>query len=45
MNRCGYTRNRAAAGSYSFYCNKKLPFMKSHRDRGMWGRLVVNEAR
>ena len=35
----------ATAGSYSFYCNKKLPFMKSHRDRGMWGRLVVNEAR
>jgi plastocyanin len=31
-------------GSYSFYCNKKLPFMKSHRDRGMEGRLTVTPA-
>jgi len=29
-------------GSYTFYCNKKLPFMKSHRDHGMEGTLVVN---
>jgi len=28
-------------GEYIFYCNKKLPFMKSHRDRGMEGTLVV----
>jgi plastocyanin len=28
-------------GSYIWYCNKKLPFMKSHRDRGMQGTLVV----
>lgn len=28
-------------GSYTWYCNKKLPFMKSHRDRGMYGTLVV----
>jgi plastocyanin len=30
-----------APGSYKFYCNKKLIFMKSHRDRGMEGTLVV----
>lgn len=29
------------AGSYTFFCNKKLPFMKSHRDRGMEGTLQV----
>jgi plastocyanin len=29
------------AGSYIFYCNKKLPFMKSHRERGMEGKLIV----
>ncbi len=28
-------------GSYKFYCNKKLPFMKSHRQRGMEGTLTV----
>lgn len=32
-----------AAGSYTFFCDKKLPFMKSHRARGMEGRLVVTE--
>jgi plastocyanin len=32
------------AGSYTFYCNKKLPFMKSHRERGMEGKLVVRPA-
>jgi len=29
------------SGTYTFYCNKKLPFMKSHRDRGMEGALIV----
>lgn len=33
-----------APGSYKFYCNKKLIFMKSHRDRGMEGTLVVAPA-
>ena len=28
-------------GSYTFYCNKKLLFMKSHRERGMEGTLRV----
>lgn len=28
-------------GSYVFYCSKKLPLMKSHRERGMEGMLVV----
>lgn len=28
-------------GRYEFYCDKKLPFMKSHRERGMEGVLVV----
>ena len=32
------------AGTYPMYCNKKLPFMKSHRDRGMEGKLVVKPA-
>ena len=31
-------------GSYSFFCNKKLPFTRSHRDRGMQGTLVVGPA-
>ncbi len=31
-------------GSYKFYCNKKLPFMKSHRKRGMEGTLTVISA-
>ena len=29
------------AGRYTFYCANKLPFMKSHRDRGMSGILVI----
>ena len=29
------------AGTYPLYCNKKLPFLKSHRERGMEGKLVV----
>jgi plastocyanin len=35
------TLTPSVAGAYTFYCNKKLPFMKSHRDRGMQGTLVV----
>lgn len=35
----------STAGTCPFYCNKKLPFMKSHRDRGMQGRLIMNAAR
>lgn len=29
-------------GTYNYYCNKKLLFMNSHRDRGMEGTPVVN---
>ena len=29
------------AGEYPFYCDKKLPFVKSHRERGMEGVIVV----
>jgi plastocyanin len=28
-------------GVYTFYCDKKLPFMKSHRAHGMEGTLIV----
>jgi plastocyanin len=28
-------------GTYTFYCDKKLPFFPSHRDKGMEGRLDV----
>jgi plastocyanin len=28
-------------GSYTFYCNKGLPFMKTHRELGMEGTLKV----
>ncbi len=28
-------------GEFEFYCSKKPPFLKSHRDRGMHGILVV----
>ena len=31
------------AGRYPFHCNKKLPFMKSHREKGMEGVLVVTD--
>ena len=31
------------AGKYSFWCTKKPPFGKSHRDRGMEGVLEVVE--
>lgn len=29
------------AGSHTFYCNKKLLWMKSHREKGMEGTLTV----
>ena len=32
-----------ATGNWTFYCNKKLLFMKSHRERGMQGTLVVTD--
>lgn len=28
-------------GIFTFYCGKKLPFMASHRDKGMQGTLEV----
>ena len=31
------------AGQYPFYCDKRLLFFKSHRDRGMHGMLEVQE--
>ena len=31
------------AGTYAFYCNKKLLFVKSHREKGMEGLLVVTD--
>ena len=31
-------------GAYIFYCSKKLPFLKSHRKRGMEGTLLVTPA-
>jgi plastocyanin len=30
-------------GKYPMYCSKKLPFIKSHRDRGMEGMIEVVE--
>lgn len=30
-------------GKYTFYCDKKLLFLKSHRDRGMEGTIEVVE--
>lgn len=29
------------AGTFTFFCSKKLIFMKSHREKGMEGNLVV----
>ena len=29
------------SGTYTFYCNKKLLFMRSHREHGMEGKLIV----
>lgn len=31
------------AGSYAFFCDKKAPFSKSHREKGMEGILEVRE--
>jgi len=31
-------------GTYQYFCNKKLLFMKSHRERGMEGTLTVTPA-
>lgn len=31
------------AGEYTFFCSKKLPFVKSHREKGMVGILIVRE--
>ena len=28
-------------GEFNFYCSVKLPFVKSHRDKGMQGVLIV----
>lgn len=33
----------AKTGSFSFFCNKKLPFLKSHREKGMEGIIEVRE--
>jgi len=33
-----------AAGTYKFYCDKKMILMKSHRDKGMQGTLLVEPA-
>lgn len=30
------------AGRYTFYCGNKLLFMKSHREKGMEGSLIIN---
>ncbi|WP_243372937.1 cupredoxin domain-containing protein [Geotalea sp. SG265] len=30
-------------GKYQFFCDKKLPFLESHRDKGMRGLLEVIE--
>jgi plastocyanin domain-containing protein len=30
-------------GVYTFFCNKKLPFSKSHREKGMEGILEIRE--
>jgi plastocyanin len=32
------------AGRYKFFCNKKLLFFSSHRERGMEGTLIVTSA-
>ena len=31
-----------SAGRYTFYCGNKLLFMKSHREKGMEGTLIVS---
>lgn len=32
-----------STGRYPFFCSKKLPFLPSHRDKGMEGVMVVIE--
>lgn len=32
-----------APGDYTFYCSKKPPFLKSHREKGMAGTIIVTE--
>lgn len=36
-------RFRLAEGDYPFHCSNRLPFLGSHRDRGMAGVLEVRE--
>lgn len=36
-----FTPNRT--GTFEVYCDKKLPFEKSHKDKGMKARLEVTE--
>ncbi len=36
-----YEFTPTAPGTYTFFCDKKLFFMKSHRERGMEGVLTV----
>lgn len=31
------------AGNFTFFCNKKMPFSKSHREKGMEGIIEVRE--
>ena len=32
------------SGTFAFFCDKKLPFMASHREKGMDGKLEVRSA-
>jgi plastocyanin len=34
----------AAPGSFIFYCSKDIPFAKSHREKGMEGKIEVRAA-
>ena len=34
----------AAPGSFAFYCSKDIPFAKSHREKGMEGKIEVRAA-
>lgn len=36
-------RFKLAAGDYAYYCPNRLPFFKSHREKGMAGVLEVRE--
>ncbi|HVS26696.1 MAG TPA: quinol oxidase [Burkholderiales bacterium] len=37
------TFTATAAGEYAFYCKNKLPFLPSHREKGMHGVIEVVE--